>query len=345
MRVSAPRIVSRTAAAIILLSSVLACGSLSAEDRVTVRPPESAGLMTVSGDILGYDDETLTLRVRSGVALQTYDSREVVAVEIQRTAGHLAGLVALDAGQIDEARAQFQKGLMTEQRGWVRHEMLGGLIRCHLRRDDYPQAVALFMDIVLNEPHTRQWDIAPLAWGSETVSEDLRANARRWLLQNSEAVRLVAASLLLHDPDGNARKEMESLARSQDRYIGSLARAQLWRIALDTPNNLSAQMLDRWRREVERMPESIRSGPWFLIGRGHQLRNEPDEAISAYLRVFMVHAGNEPLAARSGFEAALALTRLNRHTEADAISRELIDRFGWTTFATEARTALKAARQ
>jgi tetratricopeptide (TPR) repeat protein len=331
------------ACAAAIVGSALLAGRGAAEDRVTIRPPDSAGLMVVPGDVVQYDDQTLTLRSKSGVAVQTYSTRDVVAVETYRTPGHQAGLEALQAGRTDEALAQFLKGLETEQRRWVREDLLAALIRCHQRQGDLAQAAARFVEIVMAEPRTRHWDLAPLVWGPETISPELQAAARRWLTQKSEGVRLLAASMLLTDPATNTKADMEQLARSSDPYVGSLARAQLWRLTLQTPPGASPQQLDRWRREIERMPESIRGGPWYLLGQAWLQQSGWDEGSAALLRTFIAHAGNEPLAARAGLDAAFALDRLQRQEEAAAVYREVAERFGGTAFAAEARSQLGGA--
>jgi hypothetical protein len=142
-------------------------------------------------------------------------------------------------------------------------------------------------------------------------------------------VKLLAASLLLDDPAAgqSVAVELNRLARSGDRYLSNLARAQLWRKE-DSP---SPAILDTWRRDIERMPEIIRGGPWFVLGQALIQRMELDAGAAALLRVLLVHHGNEPLAIKAGRDAAAALDRLNRQDEADAIRKELAESYGNVT--------------
>lgn len=314
---------------------------LPAEDRVTIRPAGSAGVMTLTGDILDYNASVLTLRTSLDQPAANIDSRTVLAVETYRTPAHQSGIEAFEAGRLPDAVAQFTQALTTERRAWVRGDLLAWLVRAHQRLGQFEPAAARFVDIVSSATLSRHWNIAPLVWSAETIPPTLRVTARQWLVHSTEGVRLVGASLLLGDSP-QAATELQTLARSTDRQIAGLAEAQLWRQSLTSTGGPSTLELQRWRRDVERMPESVRAGPWYLIGRGELLRNVHEEGASALLRVFIAHADNEPLAARAGVDAGLALTRLNRRDEAATVYREIIQRFAWSTFAAEAKAQLAA---
>ena len=307
-----------------------------AADRVTIRPEDSAGLMVVTGDIRDYDDEFLTLR--SGPRTNTYPASQVAAVEAFRTPEQLRGEQLYQQGRIDEAIAQFELALASEQRRWLRRDIRAGLVRCHKRQGRLRAAARYFVEIIEDEPHTRHWGIAPLIWTPATVPDNLLVDARRWVVAQSEAVRLIGASLLLPDAATrlNGIAELHKLERSQDRYVGNLAQAQLWLATLDT-NVTSTEELRRWQHDIERMPESIRGGPWYALGQARLHRREPDAAAAALLRVLIVHDADPQLAARSGLEAALALKRINRDDEARKVFEEVAQRFSWTPSAAEAR--------
>ncbi len=326
-----------------LLAAVL-CGQLWGEERVTIRPPDSAGLMTMSGDIISYDDVVLRIRTRGPQPIESIPSAQVAAVEYYRIPAHQSGLQAFHSGDLPTAIAHLREAAQQESRGWVRREILALLVRSHLRLDQRGEAASRFVEIASEEPQTRHWGTAPLIWSSGAINETLRSAARRWFVQNSDAVRLIGAGLLLSSPEdaAAARTELQRLTRLPNPHISGLARAQLWRDQLTTAAP-SAPELDRWRREVERMPESIQGGPWYLVAQGALARSDLESAAAALLRVFLVHHENEALAAQAGLEAARLLERLNRKAEADIIAREVVERFAGTSFAGEARGILDAA--
>ena len=313
-------------------------------DRVTIRPEDSGGLITLTGTIADYNDESLTLHPAGRGAPQTIRARSVLAVETYRTPGHQTGIEAYQRGDMPAAVQAFEQALQTENRGWVRQEILAWLVRCHRRRGDRDAAVARFVEIVTAEPRTRQWGIAPLGWMAEPLSARLQVAARQWLVSKSDAVRLVGASLLMGETTQRigAISELNRLVKSSDPYVSSQAQALLWSANLPATIT-SAEQMNRWLREIERMPESIRGGPWYVLGQARLQRSEPDEAVTALLRVLLQYPENEELASRSGIDAALALERLNRFSEAEPIFREVADRFPWTSAGQEAQERLSAA--
>jgi len=325
---------------LVLLSCILLPSFTHGADRVTIRPEDSAGLLVISGDIRDYNDEFLTLR--SGPQTQLYPRSVVAAVETYRTPEQIRGEELYEQGQIEEATAQFSAALATEQRDWLRREILAGLVRCDQRRGNLEAAANHFVAIIESEPHTRHWGIAPLLWMPTPVSNGLRNAAKRWVVSPSEAVRLLGASLLLSDTMTRLTglAELHKLERSQDRYVQSLAQAQVWSTTFNS-NVLTTEELLRWQHDIDRMPESIRAGPWYALGQAHLVRRDPDAAAAALLRVLIVHDADPQLAARCGLEGALALRRTNREDEARIVLQEVAERFPWTTSASEARQLLR----
>jgi tetratricopeptide (TPR) repeat protein len=232
--------------------------------------------------------------------------------------------------------------LETEGREWVRREILGELVRCESRLGNAMAANTHFVELVIRDPHHRDWNLAPFGWESPVSTPALQAAARHWLVHPAEGVRLVGAALLMSDAQGIAEAiaELKRLARLTDEYIGPQARVLLWDVepAGESP---SREELERRRRDIERMPESIRAGPWYRLGRAHARRLDAEEAIGAYLRVFIAHAEQDELAARSGLEAAVLLQQLNRSEEAETVLHEVITRFPESRVISEARGRLQ----
>jgi tetratricopeptide (TPR) repeat protein len=327
---------------LVLIGCACTVPAAVAADRITIRPADSVGRIVVTGDIEDYNDEFLNLRA-SGGSLQTYPAGVISAVETYRAPTHQTGIERYRRGDIAAAIADFQQALQREQRKWMRREILSWIVRCHQRQGDRDAAAARFVEIVAEEPHTRFWNVAPLTWMASTPSERLQVSGKHWVTAPTEAVRLVGASVLLGAPQTRLTgiAELHKLARSQDRYVGALAQAQIWNATLGT-NITSVEELARWERDIGRMPESIRGGPWFALGQARVHRNEPEEAAAAFLRVLIVHDADELLAARAGLEAGLALERINRDDESRTVLQEVVDRFPWSDAAREASQHLAA---
>jgi hypothetical protein len=163
------------------------------------------------------------------------------------------------------------------------------------------------------------------------------------MTQQAEPARLIAASLLLDDAKYGpiAANQLKSLGTSPDRRIQQLAKAQLWRNELNS-TDLSRYELDRWEERIDAMPEDLRGGPYFLLGRGFLLRQEYDKAAAAFLWLPLVYDHDQQLAARAAVAAANALVRVGEKTEAATIYREVVVRFPKTDSAPEAAAQWKA---
>ena len=88
------------------------------------------------------------------------------------------------------------------------------------------------------------------------------------------------------------------------------------------------------------MPAGLRAGPMYLLGRAASLASDSEQAAADWLWLPLVYNDDEYLAARACLEAADALSRLGRATEAETLYRELVERYGWSAFAEEARQKL-----
>lgn len=320
------------------------CGSQSTqgEDRVTVRPVNATGRIAYAGTILQYNDEGLTLRVQATGESQKIPPERIELVEVYRNEEHLRAVTALAEGRTDDAITAATRALESEKRTWLRHEILGVLIQAHRRRNELEAAVGRFVEIVLEEPRCREWSVAPLAWEPLSISDSLRQRARRWMVTNNDTVRLVAASILVADPESapTAQLEIDRQARNGDPYLRCIAQAHQWKglIQRGTPSDIE---LARWKGDIERMPESLRAGPWYVLGLGYQRRQEYESAAAAWLWLPTVHSENEPLAARATFEAARALERRNQPAAARQLYEEIVTRYSWSTFVSESRDAMK----
>jgi len=324
---------------LLAVAFVLLClaSTVCSEDRVTLQPENSEGLLTLTGDILDFTDTTVLMRVRTH-GEQRYAASQVVAFDVFRNEAQRLGEEHLTKGDTDSAIDAFEQALAAEQRDWLRQEILAGLVRTHRQRGELDRASTRFVELISREPLSRQWRVAPLVWAPESISDALRRQAKTWLVARDEAGKLLRASMLLDDPEAgaSAQLELKRLAGEAEQRVRSLAAAQLWRLDLQGAG-LTDIELDRRRRAIEQMPESIRGGPWYLLGQFHLRRRELEESVAAMMWLPLIHDGDEVLASRAMFDAASSLRQLNRMPQSRELFGELIDRYPWSTYAKEAQ--------
>lgn len=330
---------------LVFLFSLLCATRAPAEDRVTVHPAWASKPITEIGEIVEFNGQRITIRVKSGNPIRTYATEEVRHIDTYHGTAHKQGLQLFAANDPAAAERAFEQALGEEPRGWVQEEVRAWLVRCALRRGDRLAAARQFVRVLERDPQSRHWGVAPLVWAAEETPEPLRGDARGWLAARNDGVRLLAASLLLLDTASGpaARKELELLARSLDRTVQGLARAQGWRLKL-MESQPTPFALATWRAQVERLPPHLRAGPMYVLGRAAALSGNSEQAATDWLWLPLVYTENEPLAARACLEAAEALARLGRREEARTLYREVAERFDWSPFAEEARQKLTAAQ-
>jgi tetratricopeptide (TPR) repeat protein len=312
-------------------------------DRVVLQLKGSSSRIALTCTVIDYTGEKITVRTKNGAQVRSFEASEVFEVRTPQTEQHVKGLVSYARGDIEQAVASFQRALATETRGWVRRDILALLVRCALRRGNYATAGSKFLALWESDPRTWHVKLVPLTWSPSKLDAPLRSEALGWIYRGNEMSKLLGASHLLNDARKGslAERELRDLATSIDRRIRLLARAQLWRLRL-REGNLSPAELRRWQSRIGDLPEDIRGGPYYLLGRAHLGRKEYDRAAMALLWVPLVYDHDVPLAARACLEAAESLNNIGQSREAVALYREVTTRFAGTVYADEAAAVLKS---
>jgi signal peptidase II len=298
---------------------------------------------SVSGNIIDYTGEMITIRTKADGPVRVYPAAQVVEVRTAQMEAHRIGLREFAQNRILEAKNAFERALQDESRTWVRRDILAMLVRCALRQGDYHTAAARFLVLVKSDPATLHFKLIPLVWAPLEVPADLKVEARAWLSQSNEVARLIGASVLfgVAEERGPAHTALNKLVTSADSRVRSLAAAQLWRLRLGA-GELPRFEIDRFQARIEEMPQELRGGPSYLLGRTYSQQGDRERAVWAWLWVPLVYDHDHHLAARSSLEAADALSTMNRVPEATALYREVTTRFADTPFAREAEAALAA---
>ncbi|HVW00176.1 MAG TPA: hypothetical protein VHB77_07550, partial [Planctomycetaceae bacterium] len=258
-----------------------------------------------------------------------------------QTAAHQRGMSLLAVDDVERAIPEFQKALVEEDRAWVRREILAQLVRCALRLGDYANAGTRFLAIAQSDPKTRFFRLIPLAWGPVSLEGGLRSDVEGWLNSESEVAQLLGASFLLEDPrrHGPALAVLKQLASSADRRVQVLAQTQLLRQRLSA-GDVSRVELENWQNRIDLIPEDLRGGAYFLLGKAQLRLREYELGAAALLRLPLVYNDDVQLAARAELMAADALSRIGQTEAAAGLYHEITSRFAGTSFAIDARERL-----
>jgi signal peptidase II len=317
----------------------------AAEDRVVRQQEGKVGRIVITGTVDDYTGVELRIRRSLNNTVAIIPADEVLDVRTDQCEPHSAGQKFLKEGRISEALEQLELALGRERRHWVRREILALLVRCELRRGGYAAAARHFLPLVESDPATRHFGLIPLAWANPSFHPNAKAEARGWLKDRSDVAQLIGASWLVADP---ADREpslivLKSLSTNADRRIRELAQAQVWRTQVGT-NAVTVAILDNWQRRVEALPESLRAGPAFVVGRGFVALQEFDRAAVCLLWLPITDNHDTHLTSRSLLDAAAALERIGQTDQAASLYREATVRYAGTPAAAEAADLLRESQ-
>lgn len=295
---------------------------------------------TITGEILEYTGETLRIRVKDGEAPREFSAADVIEVVTRQASAYSKGLALFDQQDYVRAAQSLRSAIESEHRTWVRREILAALVRCHLKQGDYLNAAARFAILYRSDPKTRQLQLLPLIWHTFRPDAAFRSEAEGWMLDEDEhpAIRLIGASALLEDPQlgTTATVALKELAANKDRRLGGLAGSQLWRLRLAMRKEVNLTELKTWMQRLDQLPEELRAGPRFLLGRAYASRKEFELAAVHYLWQPLVQPDDHFLAAQAMLNAADALNSIGQSRQAFQLYEEITVQFPTTTAAQEA---------
>jgi tetratricopeptide (TPR) repeat protein len=315
-----------------------------AEDRVILQRAGLSARVTITGVVEDYTGAEISIRTDPAEPVRAFPSSEVIEIQTAQTDFQTRGLRLLAEGNVAEAVQELEQALKHEPRAWVRREILAALIRCGLRKGDYGAAGARFLALVKNDPATRHFRLIPLIWAPESISREAQGAARLWLEGATEPARLIGASLLYDDAESGkeARAALKQLSSSSDGRIRGLAQMQAWREDA-LRGNPGARQTAQWQRRVDELSEELRAGPSYLLGRAYLALRDYELAAASFLWIPLIDDHDFRLAARACFEAGRALEAIGQSNEARTLYLEVIERFGDTPSADEARAWMKRA--
>ncbi|MCA9270329.1 MAG: hypothetical protein KDA41_17730 [Planctomycetales bacterium] len=294
----------------------------------------------VVGEITEYTGRELLIRTAGGRENRIASDRidEVFFTKGER---HVDGDELFAERKYSEALARYQQAISDEPRTWVRREILAQMVWCQRGLGNDRLAATTFLLIVESDPTTPHFDAIPLAWRPMTLDLAAERQAVAWLNdQANPAARLIAASWLLSGPAetrNEAKRTLDLLTNDRSPYVAPLAAAQLWRTQLVLA---SAADAERWRVAIERLPPTLRGGPYYLLGQLLARHQDFIGAALALMRVPVHYSRERALAAEALLSAADALERAAMPDESRQCLRELTEQFGETQAAAAARSKM-----
>ncbi len=309
--------------------SMLVPASLAAQDRITVVNPETGVRNQFQGQVLAWD--RLNVTYVTGGRERQIPARRVARIDYPKSPGHEEAERFFEAGRFDQAAQALQNAMQNESRAWVVEAMRARRMQCAQATGDLNQALAGFLEIWRSNPQTRFFHLIPLAWQTGRRARGGLANELEKLLPRDDSVGgLIAASWLLMNDTSAARDRLKQLSISGDSRIAQLASAQLWRpqvIAAD------AAELRRWQIAIGRMPESLQAGPRYLTAVVQQRLQGDDQAVIAFMQIPVLYPEQYQLAGSALLHARQILVKLDRPDEAELVTRELLQSYGYSTAA------------
>jgi len=310
-----------------LLLAAMPCASANGQeldserpDTVIVRSGQSdgnqknEGTRRIRGKITRWEGSAMTLA--AGSRDRQIDNIRIVGVETAWSKTAVEGRQQLAAGVFPRAAELLRQAVEEEQRPWAKAMLRADSVRALLAIEQPVAACEQFILLLRDDPNTRFLNIAPMAWTDGANDASLVKRASDWLKLEVPAAQLLAASYLI----GTAQQEtalqtLEHLAQDLDQRIAGLASAQIWR----TQQNVDVRLVEQWKQKLLSLPKQLRPGPNYALARHFEAADQPDQAITTWMRLPILCDDRPDL-------AAAALYRVTRlmHNKADAESAELV---------------------
>jgi hypothetical protein len=307
-------------------------------DVVRIAPEEGDGPpFGLEGQIVDYTGSEIVIRPARG-AERRYPALRVAEIQTAWPAGYEEGRQALQRKDYAAAGQHFMAANQAEVRPWARRIILGDLAQALLGQGRVEQAGEIVLAILSSDRTSPHLDLLPLAWTSETRVPQAKAEA--WLARaNDPPANLLGASCLMSTArQAEAVAVLGRLTADADVRIASLAEAQLWRTRLASAD---AADVRRWQGAIEKMPVSLRAGPYFMVGQEYRRLGRTDEAVLSLLRVPIHASQHAELAARSLLDAAELLGAAGQRREAVRLAREVVTDYSATASAKPAEAFLQ----
>ena len=316
--------------ALLVSMSVATAGFSQTEaDTVIVRRADSQDTIKRKGTIVEWKGMLLTLH--STGRDREIDNDEIVEVQTTWNQDYVDGVTEYNQGKTQQAIVKFQSALNSESRPWAKRIIRSRLVVAFQMMEQPAAAIEQFVQILKEDPQTRFLHFAPLSWTGS--SNALQPQAQQWIESREPVMQLLGASWLLGGPNREqAIKLLETLTRDIDARIKNIAIAQLWR----TRTNVNPRQTEVWQGIIQKMPRSMRAGPYFVLADAQSRSGQLDLAQINLMRIPILYPDQKSLSAAALYRVAGLLNNSGKTKQAQSIVNELVTQYSQTIWAQQA---------
>ena len=275
-----------------------------------------------TGTVVDFTGRNLLLQTASGNTV-TIAADRVINVKSNLVPEHLAADEQFSEYHFRAAAQQYQQAQNSEQRVWLRRQIVARRVWCLRYLEKFDRAGEMFLVLIASDPSTQYFDAIPLNWTGSQPDPLVNRLSHQWIQASDNAVaRLLGASWLLPtDNRAEAVAVLGELQDHQDTRIANLAATQLWRIAMVSVHE---KKIISWQQTVTQMPYSLRAGPYYLVGQAFERNNRHRDAALTLMRVPIHYQHERKLAGECLLAAAISLEKINASAEAINLYREIL---------------------
>lgn len=320
-----PRLVALAIVSVGSLASCIVTATIHAADVVYFTSPHNRQARTkVTGEIVDYTGREIVIKLDNGRDMKR-PGGTVAEIETIWQPDKLEADRLMTERQFSAAREKYTAAVKRDKRPWARRLMVARIIRCYRELEQYEPAGRLFLALVGEDLDTPYFDQIPLVWLTMEPAVAVREAAGGWLADGRPVARLLGASHLLTTARRqDALEQLELLTREKDARLAILATAQYWRASVASAD---ADRVAGWQRRVTDVPETLRAGPWWVIGRAWARLEDVERAALAMLHVPVLYPQERALSADALLSAAQLLDAAGQPAAAMRLNQELISRY------------------
>jgi tetratricopeptide (TPR) repeat protein len=321
--------------AVACLAAASSLSPLQAQDVAYVQLGGSGGVARLTGEIVDFDGQSLSIRLSTGHD-RKFDASAVQRVEYVRSRQHEEADKLFRSGQFPTAISTYEQAIKTEQRRFARREIISRIVRCYHNLDNVESAGEFFLALADDDKFLLHLGCIPLAWAPDVPSPSLEQKAQEWLKRGPAGV-LLAASHLMTTKRTLALQHLSDLRFVKDKRLAALALAQTWR----GEGAVGERQIKQWTADMEKMPENFRYGAHYVLGTACARANQHEQAAICFLRVGILYTEQRGLAAHCLVEAGRALEKAGQNPEASRLFQEVARDYADTRAAAQLRRTIE----